>query len=253
MNRLEGKVAVITGANSGIGAATAALFAEEGATVVIVDLLKEDFDAVANKIKMDGGQAIAIPGDITSDEDCVRVFQEVANQFGKLDILVNNAGVGDYTMPAIRLTNEAWEKSLAVNQTGTFRFCREALRYMTQGGSGSIVNVSSVAGVYGNAGLAYSATKHAVIGMTKNIAIQYAGKGVRCNAVCPGATLTPMLNPETEAKFDREMWETVQKHQCSDIPLIAPLDQAQAILFFASEESSAVTGQVLVVDNGRFL
>jgi NAD(P)-dependent dehydrogenase (short-subunit alcohol dehydrogenase family) len=89
--------------------------------------------------------------------------------------------------------------------------------------------------------------------LTKNIAIQYAGKGIRCNAVCPGATLTAMLNPENEKKMDKEMWATVSKHQCEDIPLIDPMEQASVILFFASNDSSAVTGQILVVDNGRFL
>lgn len=253
MNRLAGKVAVITGANSGIGAATAELFAKEGASVVIVDLLKDNFHEVADRIRANGGQAMAIPGDVTSLEDCKHVFRQTIEKFGKVDILVNNAGIGDYTIPAVRLTDEAWEKSIAVNQTGPFYFSREALQYMTRANYGVIVNVASVAGVYGNAGLAYSATKHAVVGMTKNIAIQYAGRGIRCNAVCPGATLTAMLNPENEKKFDQEMWATVQKHQCADIPLIDPMDQAYAILFFASDESRSVTGQILVVDNGRFL
>jgi NAD(P)-dependent dehydrogenase (short-subunit alcohol dehydrogenase family) len=253
MNRLENKVAVITGANSGIGAATAELFAREGAAIVIVDLMKDNFNEVADKIVTNGGQAIAIPGDVASLKDCENVFKHTIEKFGKVDILVNNAGIGDYTIPAIRLTDEAWEKSIAVNQTGPFHFCREALKYMTEAKYGVIVNVASVAGVYGNAGLAYSATKHAVVGLTKNIAIQYAGKGIRCNAVCPGATLTAMLNPENEKKFDREMWAIVSKHQCEDIPLIDSMDQANAILFFANDESRSVTGQIMVVDNGRFL
>ncbi|MBP2652451.1 MAG: Dehydrogenase with different specificity (related to short-chain alcohol dehydrogenase) [Firmicutes bacterium] len=253
MNRLEGKVAIVTGANSGIGAATAELFAKEGASVVIVDLMKDNFNEVADRIIANGGKAMAIPGDVASLEDCIKVFNETIRRFGKVDILVNNAGIGDYTIPTIRLTDVAWEKSIAVNQTGPFHFCREALKYMTEANYGVIVNVASVAGVYGNAGAAYSATKHAVVGLTKNIAIQYAGKGIRCNAVCPGATLTSMLNPENEKKFDQEMWATVQKHQCEDIPLIDAFDQANAILFFASDESKSVTGQIMVVDNGRFL
>lgn len=253
MNRLRNKVAVITGANSGIGAATAELFAKEGASVVIVDLIKENFNEVADRIVTNGGDAIAISGDVSSLDDCENVFKKTIEEFGKVDILVNNAGIGDFTIPTIRLTDELWQKCIAVNQTGPFHFCREALKYMTKANNGAIVNVASVAGVYGNAGLAYSATKHATVGLTKNIAIQYAGKGIRCNAICPGATLTAMLNPDNEKKFDKEMWETVSKHQCKDIPMIEAIDQANAILFFASDEARAVTGQIMVVDNGRFL
>jgi NAD(P)-dependent dehydrogenase (short-subunit alcohol dehydrogenase family) len=253
MDRLKDKVAVVTGANSGIGEAIAELFAKEGAAVVIVDLMKDNFNKVADRIVANGGKAIAIPGDVSSLEDCENVFNKTIETFGKIDILVNNAGLGDFTIPTIRLTDEAWQKSIAVNQTGPFHFCREALKYMTKANYGSIVNVASVAGVYGNAGLAYSATKHATIGLTKNIAIQYAGKGIRCNAVCPGPTMTGMMNADVEKRMDKEMWETVSKHQCEDSPVMEPIDQANAILFFACDESRSVTGQILVVDNGRFL
>jgi NAD(P)-dependent dehydrogenase (short-subunit alcohol dehydrogenase family) len=253
MNRLKGKVAVITGGNSGIGEATAKIFGKEGAMVIIVDLKRDNFNAVADKIKAEGGEAIAIPGDVTSVADSKNVFKTVVEKYGRVDILVNCAGISDFTMPTSRLSDELWNKLIAVDQTGTFYYSREALQYMEKAQSGVIVNVASVAGVYGNAGVAYSAAKHAVVGMTKNVAIQYAGKGIRCNAVCPGATDTGMLTPEVEKKMDQEMWATVNKHQCQDIPLIDPIDQAYAILFFASDESRSVTGQVMVVDNGRFL
>jgi NAD(P)-dependent dehydrogenase (short-subunit alcohol dehydrogenase family) len=253
MNRLKDKVAVITGANSGIGAATAELFAKEGASVVIVDLYKDNFYAVADRIIAGGGEAIAIPANVTSMEDCKNAFSKTVEKYGKVDILVNCAGVGDFSMPLIRCTDEIWNRLVSIDQTGVFYFCREALKYMEEAKSGSIVNVASIAGVQGNAGIAYSAAKHAVVGMTKNVAIQYAGKGIRCNAICPGPTDTGMMNEEVEKLMDQEMWQTVSKHQCVDIPPAMPIDQAYAVLFFASDEARALTGQIVVVDGGRFL
>ncbi|NTV89704.1 MAG: SDR family oxidoreductase, partial [Clostridiales bacterium] len=162
-------------------------------------------------------------------------------------------GISDFTIPAVRLTDEGWQKSISINQTGTFYYCREALKYMEKAGSGSIINVSSVGGVYAIAGLAYSATKAAVLAITKNIAIQYAGTNIRCNAVCPGATNTGMMNPDVEKLFDKEMWDIVQKRADPDIAPVEPIDQANAMLFFASDESRYVTGQTIVVDHGKFL
>jgi NAD(P)-dependent dehydrogenase (short-subunit alcohol dehydrogenase family) len=253
MSRLANKVALITGANSGIGRASAELFAKEGAAVVIVDLMKDEFSKVADSIIKAGGRAIAVPGDVSVLSDCVHAFEQTIRAFGKIDILVNNAGIGDFSVQTMKVTDEFWQKSIAVNQTGPFYFCREALKYFAAQSYGTIVNVASIAGVQGNAGLPYSATKHAVVGMTKNIAIQYAGTDIRCNAVCPGATLTNMMNDDVLKKMDQEMWTIVGKHQCSDIPPMDPVHQANAILFFASDESYGLTGQVVVVDRGKFL
>lgn len=253
MGRLENKVALITGANSGIGKATAELFAKEGAAVVIVDLPRENFTDVADGIKKAGGRALAVQGDVSVPDDCVRAFKETVQTFGKIDILVNNAGMGDLSMPTLKVSDEFWQKTIGVNQSGVFYFCREALKYFTAQKYGTIVNVASIAGVLGNAGLPYSATKHAVVGITKNIAIQYAGTDIRCNAVCPGATLSNMMNDEVLKKMDQEMWGIVGKHQCPDIPPMEPIHQANAILFFASDESWGLTGQIVVVDRGKFL
>jgi len=253
MGRLEGKIAVITGANSGIGLATAKLFAKEGASVVIADIMKVNFNGVANEIIENGGNAIAIPTNVTSIEDCKNVFKKAIEKYGRIDILVNSAGVGDFSMPTIRCTDEVWSKLVSVDQTGVFYCTREVLKYMEKAKYGSIINVASIAGVQGNAGVAYSAAKHAVVGMTKNIAIQYAGKGIRCNAICPGPTDTGMMSAEVEEQMDQEMWETVSKHQCQDIPPADSIDQAYAVMFFASDEARMVTGQIMVVDGGRFL
>lgn len=255
--KLENKVAMITGANRGIGRVTAELFAKEGAKVAIVDIRRDDtFYEVADAINAAGGCAIAIPGDVTSQADCENAFKKTVEAFGRIDILINNAGIADYFRAIERTDDEMWQRFLDINQTGTFRFCREALKYFVPQDYGVIVNMSAIAGVQGNAGLPYSTTKAAIIGLTKNIAIEYAGTGIRCNALCPGATYTGMTNPEIYAKMvDQEMFAQVYKHQVPDeeIPAMDPIHQAKILLFLASDDSYAITGQAIVSDRGKFM
>jgi len=253
MNRLDGKVAVITGANSGIGKVTAELFAKEGAAVVLVARREEKLLEVKERITKAGGRALSVPGDVTSPADCRNVFEQAVNAFGKVDILVNNAGIVDNHTQTLRTTDELWDRVIAINLTGTFLFCREALRYMTKTGTGAIVNVSSIAGVFGNGGAAYSASKYGVIGLTKNIAIQYSGTGIRCNAVCPGPTPTPLNTPDKLAHFDKEFMEICARHTDMSVGASESIDQANAVLFLCTEESRFMTGQVLVVDRGMCL
>jgi NAD(P)-dependent dehydrogenase (short-subunit alcohol dehydrogenase family) len=253
MDRLKGKVAVITGANSGIGETTAELFAKEGAAVVLVARRQDKLKEVEERITKQGGKALTVPGDVTSPADCKNVFKQTVDTFGKVDILVNNAGIVDRHTPTIRTTDELWQNVVDVNQTGTFLFCREALQYMTKAKAGAIINVSSIAGVYGNGGAAYSASKYAVIGLTKNIAIQYAGKGIRCNAVCPGPTPTALNAPEKLEHFDKEFSEICFRHFDHGVGDSETIDQANAILFFANDESRCITGQALVIDRGMCL
>lgn len=250
MNRLEGKVAVITGANSGIGELTAELFAKEGAFVILMARRKEKLKEVEERINKNGGQALAISGDVSSVNDCKYVFEQVVKNFGKVDILVNNAGISDHFYSTLRTTDETWQNILAINLTGVFYCCREALKYMTLSNEGVIVNISSIGGVYGIAGAAYSSSKSAVIGLTKNIAVQYAGTKIRCNAVCPGPTDTPMQSPDPEGSFDAEMREITSRHMDISIGGTESVDQANAILFFANEESRYITGQCLIIDRG---
>lgn len=253
MSRLTGKIAIVTGANSGIGEATAALFASEGATVVLVARGRDKLAAVQATIEAAGGAALALPADVTRPEDCASVCAATLERFGRIDVLVNNAGIVDRHTPTIRATDELWDTVVAVNLTGTFSFCREALKHMTAAGAGSIVNVSSIAGVYGNGGAAYSASKYGVVGLTRNIALQYAGSAIRCNAVCPGPTPTALNTPEELARFDTEFMAICARHTDLSVGPSDPLDQANAILFFASDEARCVTGQVLVVDRGMCL
>jgi NAD(P)-dependent dehydrogenase (short-subunit alcohol dehydrogenase family) len=186
-------------------------------------------------------------------EDCKKVFEKTIKTFGKVDILVNNAGMSDRHTPAIRVTDELWKDIIDLDLSGVFYFCREALKYMSKAKSGIIVNVSSIGGVYGNAGASYSAAKAGVNGLTRNIAIQYAGTNIRCNAVCPGPTPTELRTPEELATFDSEFVKICQRHTDNSVGECEVIDQANAILFFASDESRYITGQLLVVDRGMCL
>ena len=156
-------------------------------------------------------------------------------------------------MTTAKCTDEMWYRMIELNQTSVLRFCREALRYMEAQGSGAIVNLSAIAGVYGNAGVSYSAAKAAVIAMTKNIAIQYAGRGIRCNALCPGPTMVPRMDGREAALYDTDFLATTERHMDMTIPFAAVEDQANILLFLASDESKAITGQAIVSDNGMCL
>ena len=253
MSRLDDKIAVITGATAGIGEATAELFAREGASVVLAARREEKLALVAARIEAAGGTALAVTADVTHADDCRRICEEAVARFGRMDILVNNAGIVDQHTPAVRVTDELWDNVVSVNLSGTFYLCREFLLRLTDEQAGSIINISSIAGVYGNGGAAYSASKYGVIGLTKNIAIQYAGTGVRCNAVCPGPTPTELNLPEKLEQFDQEFMTICARHTDMTVGVSDVSDQAEAILFLASDEARYVTGQVLVVDRGMCL
>ncbi|MGI5970668.1 MAG: SDR family NAD(P)-dependent oxidoreductase [Oscillospiraceae bacterium] len=250
MGKLDNKVALVTGGNSGIGFATAKLFAEEGAQVIIMARREKNN---AEAVKEIGHGAIAIQGDVTKYEDCKRAMDEVIAKFGRIDILVNNAGQADFNRSAKNVTNEFWDEQMAVNATSVFYMSREAIKYMEPAGKGSIVNVSSIGGVYHCAGVAYSAAKAAVIAITHNMAIQYTNTGIRVNAVCPGATKTPLFSPDFADLQDKEFARITAKVVRMGLEPCEAIDQAKAILFFASDDSSAITGQYLVVDKGMCL
>ena len=253
MDRLKGKIAVVTGASSGIGKGTAELFVKEGAAVVLTARRVDRLNALAEKIEEAGGKALVVPGDVTKLADVKNVIEQTIKAFGRIDILVNNAGIGDRHTPTIRLTDQFWDEVIATDLTSIFHYCREALRYMIQAEEGVIVNVSSIGGVYGNAGVSYSAAKAGVIGLTKNIAIQYAGTKIRCNAVCPGPVPTELNTPEQLAKFDQEFMAICERHTDHSVGDSEVIDQANAILFLASDESRYITGQSLVIDRGMCL
>ena len=254
MGRLEQKVAVITGGNSGIGAYAAELFAKEGAKVVISARRAEQLKAVADKIKAAGGEALAVPCDISDKEQCREVINKAVEAFGTIDILVNNAGVVDAGIEAIeKVSDQTIDTLIDINTKGTLYMTREASGIMVKKKAGSIVNVSSVAGYTGGGGVAYVASKAALIGMTKNIAMRCAAANVRCNALCPGSVATPMAAGMKKENLDPDMMGAMAKHADLSLPVCTPEEVANAILFLASDEASAITGQIIVIDHGADL
>lgn len=252
MNNLKGKTAVITGGNSGVGAATALLFAKSGANIVISARRQAALEEVAEKIKAEGGNVLTVPTDISKDEDCKNLMKAAMDAFGRIDILVNNAGVLDTGLaPVDKFDDVETQKVISINQVGTMQCIRAALQYMTEGAS--IVNVASVAGVNGGGGAAYVSTKSAIIGITKHTALLLADKYIRCNAVCPGTIVTPMtMNMKPEA-LDMRMMGAMSKHADLKIRPCMADDVANIIGFFASDDSKALTGQVVVSDFGASL
>ena len=249
MNRLQGKTAVITGGNSGVGAAAAILFASEGANVVISARRQNALDEVAEKIKAAGGNVLTVPTDISKDGDCKALMKAAADKFGKIDILINNAGVLDTGLKAIdKYLDDDAEKVIAINEVGTMQCIRAALGHMESGAS--IVNVASVAGYNGGGGAVYVASKAAIIGITKHTAMLLADKYIRCNAVCPGNIVTPMTMGLNPAQLDMNMMGAMNKHGALSLKSCQAEDVANILLFLASDESKALTGQIMVSDFG---
>lgn len=254
MNRLDGKVAIVTGGNSGVGKATALLFAKEGAKVVISARRQAQLDEVAAQIKAAGGEVTTVVTDISKPEDAKNLIAKTLEAYGKVDILVNNAGVLEEGLkPIDRVLDEDMDRIIDTNTKGTMYCMREASAEMAKAGSGSIVNVASVAGVEGCGGAAYVASKSAVIGVTKHTALRFAGKGVRCNAICPGTIVTPMVADMRPDNLDPDMFGAMAAHADLRVQPCMPEDVANIILFFASDESRAITGQIIVSDFGSTL
>lgn len=252
MNRLEGKVAVITGGNSGVGAATAKMFAAEGAKVVITARREAALEQVAEEIKAAGGEVYAVATDISKPEDPERLMDLVMQKYGKIDILVNNAGVLEEGLkPIDRFSDEDLERIVDTNQKGTMRCMRAASKRMLSGAS--IVNVASVAGEKGCGGAVYVSSKAAIIGVTKHTALRFQQANIRCNAICPGNIITPMTTGTNPAALDPDMIGAMATHSNLKTPSCTAEDVANVILFFASDESRAITGQVIVTDFGSML
>jgi len=248
--RLENKVALITGATSGIGEATAELFAKEGAKVTITGRDEKRGQAVAQRIAKDGGEAIFIRSDVRIAMDCLHAVEETLRAFGHLDILFNNAGVF-YPHTILDCTEEEWDLQLDINLKGTFLMAKAALPHMIERRRGVIINNSSGWGIAGgDAAVAYCASKGGVVLLTKAMAIDHGRQGIRVNCICPGDVDTPML-PE-DARMRGLKWEDYLAG-CANRPLgrIGTTEEiAKAALFLASDDSSFMTGAALVVDGG---
>jgi NAD(P)-dependent dehydrogenase (short-subunit alcohol dehydrogenase family) len=248
--RLKDKVALITGSTSGIGEATAVLFAKEGASVTITGRNEQRGHNVAEKIVNAGGRAIFIRSDVRRAEECRRAVDETLGAFGGLDILFNNAGVF-YPHTTLDCTEEEWDMQMDINLKGTFLMSKAVLPHMIEQRRGVIINNRSGWGIAGgDAAVAYCASKGGVVLLTKAMAIDHGRQGIRVNCICPGDVDTPML-PE-DARMRGLKWEDYLAG-CANRPLgrIGTTDEiAKAVLFLASDDSSFMTGAAMVVDGG---
>ena len=248
--RLDGKVAAITGAASGIGEATAHRFVEEGAMVVIGDIQVDSGRSLAAEL---GPAAMFVPCDVTSEDDMAAMVDAAVDRFGQLDVMVNNAGIVGARGPIAQTTAEQWRATIEVLLTGTFFGVKHAARVMQPRESGSIINLASTAGVQGGLGPhAYAAAKHAVVGLTKNTGAELCRSGIRVNCIAPGSTATPLV---AQAHLDdHQALDAVESRLASMSPLKGrpgmPVDIANAALYLASEEGGMINGQCLVVDGG---
>ena len=247
--RLQEKVAVVTGAASGMGKAIAELYAKEGAKVIVADLNLEGAEKVVEGITSNGGVAKAVKVNVAKLEDIENMIDTAVNEYGTLDILVNNAGIMDGFEPVGDITDEKWDLIFDVNTKGVMRATRKALPIFLEKGKGVIVNTASTGGLNGaHAGAAYGASKHAVVGMTKNTGFMYANKGIRCNAIAPGAVETNISSSMNNVNaFGLSRSQLAQ----AVIPRVGSAEEiAQVALFLASDESSFINGTVVTADAG---
>jgi NAD(P)-dependent dehydrogenase (short-subunit alcohol dehydrogenase family) len=248
MRILENKVAVITGASSGIGKAIAHLFAHAGATVVVLDVNHNGISDVVDAIVAEGNNAWGEVCDVSQAHEVLQVMARIKADVGTVDIMVNNAGIMDDFIPAAEVEMKHWHHVMNVDLHGTFYCCHEVLPGMLESGKGVILNISSIGGLQGGrAGAAYTAAKHGVIGLTKNIAYMYANKGIRANAIAPGGVTTNIgvhMHPNAFG-YERMIGGSANMPRMGN-----PEEIARAALFLVSDDASFVNGEVLVADGG---
>lgn len=240
--RLQNKVAIITGAASGMGQGEAIRFAKEGAKVVVADLNLEGAKAVAEEIKAAGGEAIAVQVNVVKTEDILNCIKVTEETFGPVDVLVNNAGVFDKYQKSLETTLDQWKFLIDINLTSMFEFCNAVLPSMIERQTGAIVNICSVAGlVAGKGGAAYTASKHGAIGYTKHLSSEYARYGIKINAICPGTIETPLVK-DVLAGLSKEAVPTRTFGQVEEV--------ADLAVFLASDEAKFMSGTAVTIDGG---
>jgi 3-oxoacyl-[acyl-carrier protein] reductase len=241
------KVVIITGGGSGIGRETALLFAKEGAKVVVADINETGGKETANDIENAGGKGFFAMLDVSNREQARDVVKETLDRYGKIDVLINNAGIIQDAL-ITKMTEDQWDRVIDINLKGPFNCIQAVAEAMTEHGTGEIINVSSIVGLYGNIGqVNYAATKAGIIGVTKTLAKELGKKGIRVNAVAPGFIATPMTSKVPEKILEIMKEKTPLKR------LGQPDDVAYALLFLASDEANFVNGTVLNVDGGLLI
>jgi NAD(P)-dependent dehydrogenase (short-subunit alcohol dehydrogenase family) len=249
--RLQGKVAVITGAASGMGRAMAIRFAAEGASIVAGDWHAQRLDETVASIRDGGGSITAAQGNIADKDTSEHLVDLAVTTYGRLDVLCNNAGVMDYMQGVGELSDDIWRRVLGINLDGPMFTSRRAIPHMIALGGGSIINIASAAGISGgSAGAAYTASKHALVGLTRNTAWMYAKKGIRCNAICPGGTATNITETITPERMDVAGGARLRGFSALMPAMLEPTDIAALALFLAADESRYINGAIIPADAG---
>lgn len=247
MNRMEGKVAIVTGGNAGIGEAVAKRFADEGASIVVTGRRQSELDRVVAGIRLNKGKALAVAGSVTDEAHAQDVARRTLESFGRIDVLVNNAGIGDFGKRLHEIDDTTWSNVMDVNLTGVFRMTRAVVPQMLKQGRGSIVNISSIASLVGiPTSTAYTASKGGIDALTRALAIDYAKDGIRCNVVNPGLIDTPMAAP---LMANANMLEPILAQYAIRRPG-TPDEVANMVLYLASDEAAWVTGGTFTIDGG---
>lgn len=245
MRRLESKIVFITGGNSGIGKASALEAAKEGATIVIADLSTADYSETLNEIEALGAKCMFVPIDVADVESVKNAITKTVKEYGRLDIALNNAGIAGTPSGIHNMPEEIWNRIIAINLTGQFYCVKYELQQFLKQGGGVIVNMASLGGLIAEPGLVpYTAAKHGVLGITKNIAIQYGNENIRANAICPYYVETPMISATPDEAQQAWIEGTPMKRLCK------PEEVAKAFIYLASEESSYCNGTHLILDGG---
>ena len=249
--RLQGKVVVITGAGSGMGRAMANLFANEGAKIVAAEWNADTLKEVVDEVTAAGGTIVGVQGNVAKEADCGTIIDKAVDTYGRLDVLCNNAGVMDTNQGVGEVTNEMWERVIGINVNGPMFLSRKAVPIMVAQGGGSIVNTASLAGLGGGAaGVAYTTSKHALIGLTRNTAFVYTQDGVRCNAIAAGAVETNIMQSVDPTKMDPKASARFQTWYAAIPGQLKAMDVAQLALFLASDESKMINGAIIPADAG---